>query len=135
MGPRRNFCKGAVKLVPFLPSLPFLPVIVSPFIIPLSTLPFSPRCETTPNPVMGTMESAVSSPSEVQGRAPTANAFRYILSRRNVSRGNDLGFLCKPKYRTLHFQGELAPFPLPVGVHDWPAIRHSLLIQKLGECK
>jgi len=119
---------------PFPSLLPF----PSRHCIPFHSLPcpFSPP-RNDPKPMQSrTLWSAVSSPSEVRGRAPTANAFRYILSRWNVSGGNDFGcFSCEPKCcnwsgSSLYVsRGTSTPLPL----HEAPMIglRHGYWLKSL----
>jgi len=77
MGARRNFCKeDKVQLLTFIhiPTLPFLPVHVSPR-LPFICFPFHPLSPSPIHPPLSTLSflnpdrdlgSAVSSPSEVQ---------------------------------------------------------------------
>ena len=93
MDARMNFCeRGKVYLLQYYLSLPFFSPcpLLPPFhsllspLLPSSNMLFLPSREMTPldSAICG-LESAASSSTGVQGRAPAANAFRArsILSR------------------------------------------------------
>jgi len=87
--PLATSCSPAGIVARGSPTHPFPSLLLFPshHCIPFHSLPcpFSPP-RNDPKPMQSrTLWSAVSSPSEVRGTAPTANAFRYILSRWNVS--------------------------------------------------
>jgi len=104
-------CSSGVPPVP--PLLSYSPCPAHP------SLPWSVLL--TPS---GGLGSAVNSPRGVRGRAPTANAFRYIQIPWNLTGGNNYGSLCANKMLPLHFLGgelppKLPPLPLPAGAYGW----------------
>ena len=115
-------CSSGVPPVP--PLLSYSPCPAHP------SLPWSVLL--TPS---GGLGSAVNSPRGVRGRAPTANAFRYILSHWNVSGGNDFGcFSCEPKCNwsgSSFYVSRGTSTPLPL--HEAPMIglRHGYWLKSL----